>query len=195
MRKVVASALIALVGTGAFAEGSGVEDTAGPNLTLEIGGEAAGKVVIDLLPDVAPKHVARIVQLAKEGAYDDVVFHRVIEGFMAQTGDVQFGKRGGGQLQMAGVGGSQYDDLPAEFSNRSFERGMVGMARAMDPNSANSQFFIMYEPAPHLNGQYTIVGHVLEGLEVVDQIKKGPSAMNGVVQENPDYIVAATVEE
>ena len=195
MRKFVASALIALVGTGALAEGSGVADTAGPNLTLEIGGSASGKVVIDLLPDVAPKHVARIVQLAKEGAYDDVVFHRVIEGFMAQTGDVQFGKRNGGQLQMAGVGASDYDDLPAEFSTRSFERGMVGMARAMDPNSANSQFFIMYEAAPHLNGQYTIVGHVLEGLEVVDQIKKGPSAMNGVVREDPDYIVSATVEE
>ena len=195
MRKFVASALIALVGTGAFAEGSGVADTAGPNLTLEIGGSASGKVVIDLLPDVAPKHVARIVQLAKEGAYDDVVFHRVIEGFMAQTGDVQFGKRNGGQLQMAGVGASDYDDLPAEFSTRSFERGMVGMARAMDENSANSQFFIMYEAAPHLNGQYTIVGHVLEGLEVVDQIKKGPSEMNGVVREDPDYIVSATVEE
>jgi peptidylprolyl isomerase len=121
-----------------------------------------------------------------------VVFHRVIDGFMAQTGDVQFGKRGG-ETRMAGMGGSSRPDLPAEFSNRSFVRGMVGMARSSDPNSANSQFFIMFDAAPHLDGQYTIVGHVIEGMEIVDQLKKGNPAANGLV-EDPDYIVHATVE-
>ena len=194
MRKLLASVLFASLATGAFAEGSGVPDTAGPNLVLEIGGQVSGKVVIDLLPDVAPKHVERMIQLAKDGAYDGVVFHRVIEGFMAQTGDVRFGKRGG-DTTMAGVGGSDYPDLPLEASNRSFQRGMVGMARAADPNSANSQFFIMTDPATSLDGQYTLFGHVVEGLEVVDQIKKGSPYANGVVSEDPDYIVSATVEE
>jgi peptidylprolyl isomerase len=192
MRKLVLAALVSLGASGAFAEGSGVPDTDGPNLTLEVGGSVTGKVVIDLLPDVAPKHVEQIVALAGEGAYDDVVFHRVIDGFMAQTGDVQFGKRGG-ETRMAGMGGSSRPDLPAEFSNRSFVRGMVGMARSSDPNSANSQFFIMFDAAPHLDGQYTIVGHVIEGMEIVDQLKKGNPAANGLV-EDPDYIVHATVE-
>ena len=152
-----------------------------------------GKVVIALFPDLAPGHVARIKELSREGAYDGVVFHRVIEDFMAQTGDVQFGKRGA-DTSMAGMGGSKYPDLPAEFSNRSFSRGMVGMARSADPNSANSQFFIMFDAAPHLDGQYTIVGHVVEGMDLVDKIKKGDARMNGLV-EDPDYIVSATVEE
>ncbi|AOZ69282.1 peptidylprolyl isomerase [Rhodobacter xanthinilyticus] len=184
----------ALGSAAAFAQdGTTVPDGPGPNLVLQIGGSETGKVVIDLLPDVAPKHVAQITALAKEGAYDNVVFHRVIDGFMAQTGDVQFGKRGG-DLQMAGMGGSKLPDLPAEFSNRSFTRGMVGMARSADPNSANSQFFIMFDAAPHLDGQYTIVGHVVEGMDLVDKIKKGDARMNGLV-EDPDYIVSATVEE
>ncbi|MBW0157257.1 peptidylprolyl isomerase [Sedimentimonas flavescens] len=192
MRKILLATALAFAATGAWAEGSGVPDTDGPNLTLEIGGSVSGNVVIDLLPDVAPKHVEQIVALAKEGAYDDVIFHRVIEGFMAQTGDVQFGKRGG-DTRMAGVGGSERPDLPAEFSNRSFTRGMVGMARSADPNSANSQFFIMFQASPHLDGQYTIVGHVVEGLEIVDQIQKGDMRQNGLVDQ-PDYIVHATVE-
>ena len=192
MRKFLLATALAFAATGALAEGSGVPDTEGPNLTLEIGGAVSGNVGIELLPDVAPKHVEQIVALAKEGAYDDVIFHRVIDGFMAQTGDVQFGKRSG-DTRMAGVGGSERPDLPAEFSNRSFARGMVGMARSADPNSANSQFFIMFEPAPHLDGQYTIVGHVVEGMEIVDQIKKGDMRQNGLVEE-PDYIVHATVE-
>ncbi|MCV2878495.1 peptidylprolyl isomerase [Sedimentimonas flavescens] len=192
MRKILLATALAFAATGAWAEGSGVPDTDGPNLTLEIGGSVSGNVVIDLLPDVAPKHVEQIVALAKEGAYDDVIFHRVIEGFMAQTGDVQFGKRGG-DTRMAGVGGSERPDLPAEFSNRSFTRGMVGMARSADPNSANSQFFIMFQASPHLDGQYTIVGHVVEGLEIVDQIQKGDMRQNGLVDQ-PDYIVQATVE-
>ncbi|PTV94833.1 peptidylprolyl isomerase [Rhodobacter aestuarii] len=193
MRKLLAAGVLAFAASTAFAQdGTTAPDGPGPNLVLEIGGETSGRVVIDLLPDVAPQHVERITQLANEHAYDDVVFHRVIGGFMAQTGDVQFGKRGG-DIQMAGMGGSKYGDLPAEFSNRSFTRGMVGMARSADPNSANSQFFIMFEPAPHLDGQYTIVGHVIEGMEVVDTIKKGPPQLNGLV-EDPDYIVTATVE-
>ena len=193
MRKLALAAALALAATGAFAQdGTTVPDGPGPNLVLEIGGQDHGKVVIDLLPDVAPKHVARIVQLANEHAYDDVVFHRVIEGFMAQTGDVQFGKRGG-DTSMAGMGGSKYPDLPAEFSTRSFTRGMVGMARSSDPNSANSQFFIMFDAAPHLDGGYTIVGHVVEGMDVVDKIKAGDPGRNGLV-EDPDYIVSATIE-
>ncbi|MBK5947409.1 peptidylprolyl isomerase [Rhodobacter veldkampii DSM 11550] len=183
---------LALTG-GALAEtGSGVVDGPGPNLVLEVAGAAQGRVVIDLLPDVAPRHVEQITALAAEGAYDEVVFHRVIEGFMAQTGDVQFGKRAG-DLSLAGMGGSQRPDLPAEFSNRAFVRGMVGMARSQSPDSANSQFFIMFDEAPYLDGQYTIVGHVVEGMDVVDAIKKGDQRQNGLVAD-PDYIQRATVE-
>ncbi|MBS0564333.1 MAG: peptidylprolyl isomerase, partial [Proteobacteria bacterium] len=116
------------------------DDGPGPNLVIDIDGQAKGEVVIDLLPDVAPKNVARIVELAKSGAYDNVVFHRVIDGFMAQTGDVKYGKAGG-DLSQAGMGGSDLPNLPAEFSDLSFQRGVVGMARSSDPNSANSQFF------------------------------------------------------
>ncbi|THD84341.1 peptidylprolyl isomerase [Aliigemmobacter aestuarii] len=167
------------------------EDGPGPNLRIEVAGSATGTVVIDLLPDVAPKHVEQITALATEGAYDGVVFHRVIEGFMAQTGDVQFGKTGG-DTSMAGMGGSSRPDLPAEFSSVSFDRGVVGMARAMDPNSANSQFFIMFAPAPHLDGQYTVVGRVIAGMEVVDAIKRGTGS-NGEVIE-PDHMAKVTVE-
>lgn len=149
-----------------------VADGPGPNLEIEVSGGVSGTIVIDLLPDVAPKHVEQITALAAEGAYNGVVFHRVIEGFMAQTGDVQFGRAdsAGGR---AGMGGSERPDLPAEFSNVSFERGVVGMARSVDPNSANSQFFIMFAPAPHLNGQYTVVGRVVEGMDIVDQLARG----------------------
>jgi peptidylprolyl isomerase len=193
MRNLLAATLIgAFAATGAFAEGDGIPDGSGPNLALEVGGTVSGKIVIDLLPDVAPKHVEQITALAGEGAYDNVVFHRVIEGFMAQTGDVQFGKKGG-DTSMAGMGGSERADLPAEFSNRSFARGMVGMARSQSPDSANSQFFIMFDEAPYLDGQYTIVGHVVEGMEIVDALKKGDARANGAV-EDPDYIVSATVE-
>ena len=167
------------------------EDGPAPNLKIEVAGQASGIVVIDLLPDVAPKHVDQITALAGEGAYDGVVFHRVIDGFMAQTGDVQFGKTGG-DTSMAGMGGSQRPDLPAEFSAVSFERGVVGMARSMDPNSANSQFFIMFAPAPHLDGQYTVVGRVIAGMEVVDAIKRGTGS-NGEVIE-PDMMAKVTVE-
>jgi len=167
------------------------EDGPGPNLVIEVGGSAQGEIVVDLLPDAAPKHVEQIVSLAKSGAYDDVVFHRVIDGFMAQTGDVQYGKGVGGD--MAGMDGSDLPDLPAEFSSVSFDRGVVGMARSMDPNSANSQFFIMFAPAPHLDGQYTVVGRVVSGMDLVDAIKKGDGP-NGAVS-TPDRMVKVTVAE
>ena len=170
------------------------EDGPGPNLVIEVAGEAAnGTVVIDLLPEIAPKHVAQITELARIGAYDNVVFHRVLDGFMAQTGDVKFGKWGE-DLSMAGTGKSDLPNIPAEFSDHSFQRGVVGMARSSNPNSANSQFFIMFAPGEFLNGQYTVVGHVISGMEVVDAIKKGTSDLNGAVPD-PDRMVRVTVEE
>ena len=169
------------------------EDGPGPNLVIELGGATTGTIVIDMLPDVAPKHVAQITALAEEGAYDGVVFHRVIDGFMAQTGDVQFG-RVGGDTAMAGMGGSNRADIPAEFSDITFDRGVVGMARAADPNSANSQFFIMFAPAPHLDGSYTVVGRVLEGMDTVDAIKRG-RGRNGEVIGEPDRMVRVTVRD
>ena len=168
-------------------------DGPGPNLVIEVAGATTGTVTIDLASDVAPNHVAQIVALAKQGAYDGVVFHRVIEGFMAQTGDVQFGKHGS-DTSMAGTGGSELPDVKAEFSSVPFDRGVVGMARSADPDSANSQFFIMFAAAPHLDGQYTVVGHVISGMEVVDAIKKGDQAANGAVTD-PDYMAKVTVQE
>ncbi|WRH61307.1 MAG: peptidylprolyl isomerase [Fuscovulum sp.] len=170
-----------------------VTDGPGPNLMIEVAGSTTGSIVIDMAADVAPNHVAQITALAQEGAYDGVVFHRVIDGFMAQTGDVEFGKTGG-DLSGAGMGGSAKPDLAAEFSSMTFDRGVVGMARSMDPNSANSQFFIMFAPAPHLDGQYTVVGRVISGMEVVDAIKKGDQAANGAV-DAPDYMAKVTVAE
>lgn len=168
---------------------------AAPVLVLNVDTEATGEGVIEinLRDDLAPLHVERIVSLANAGAYDGVVFHRVIDGFMAQTGDVAFGKIDG-DISRAGTGGSDMPDLPAEFSNERFSRGVVGMARSQDPNSANSQFFIMYQDAPHLDGQYTIIGEVREGMEIVDAIKKGKARQNGLV-EDPDHIVSALIVE
>jgi peptidylprolyl isomerase len=165
------------------------QDGPGPNLVIEVDGQAKGTVVIDLLPDLAPQHVAQITALAGQGAYDGVVFHRVIEGFMAQTGDVEFGK--GEDLSRAGTGGSTLPDLPAEFSAETFDRGVVGMARAQSPDSANSQFFIMFAPGPFLDGQYTVVGRVVSGMEVVDAIKRG-EGQNGEVTD-PDRMAKVTV--
>lgn len=167
------------------------EDGPGPNLVIQVAGATTGRIVIDLLPDVAPKHVEQITALAKDGAYDGVVFHRVIDGFMAQTGDVEFGRHGG-DVSRAGMGGSKRPDLPAEFSDINFSRGVVGMARSQSPNSANSQFFIMFAPGPFLNGQYTVVGHVVDGMDVVDSIKKGDEAQNGLV-DDPDWMQSVTV--
>ena len=148
-----------------------------------------GQVIIQLLPDLAPGHVARIKELCAEGAYDGVVFHRVIDDFMAQTGDVQYGKTGGKDFNpaRAGMGGSSKPDLKAEFSNMSHVRGTCSMARSQMPNSANSQFFICFDDAPFLNKQYTVWGKVIEGMENVDQIKRGEPVIN------PDKMVTVRV--
>jgi peptidylprolyl isomerase len=166
---LLGSVVLAMILSGA-ASGQDLENT----LYLDL---AAGRVVIQLRPDLAPKHVARIKELTREGFYDGIIFHRVIPGFMAQTGDPTG----------TGRGGSDKPDLPAEFSNEPFVRGTIGMARTSDPNSANSQFFIMFAPAPHLNGQYTVWGQVVDGMQYVDQIAKGePPA-------HPDKIIKMQV--
>ena len=151
-----------------------------------------GPVTIKLRPDLAPNHVERITELAREGAYDNVAFHRVIDGFMAQTGDVQHGKPDGNP-GLAGTGGSSKPDLKAEFSDESHVRGTCSMARAQNPNSANSQFFICFEDAPHLNRQYTVWGEVADGMDNVDKLKRG-SGGGGAVTD-PDRIVSMTVVE
>ncbi|MEQ1939257.1 peptidylprolyl isomerase [Mesorhizobium sp. CN5-321] len=152
-----------------------------------------GDVTVALRPDLAPKHVAQIKKLVREHAYDNVAFHRVIGGFMAQTGDVKFGNmKKGFDPNLVGTGGSELPDLPAEFSSEHFVRGVVGMARSQDPNSANSQFFIMFAPAPPLDGQYTVVGDVESGMEAVDKIRKGDDAQNGAVSQ-PDRMVKVRI--
>lgn len=178
------AAVLAIVAAPAAATG----------IAIEVAGEGAnGTITIDLLEDVAPAHAERISGLAAAGAYDGVVFHRVIEGFMAQTGDVQFGTDPS-NLSQAGRGGSDQPDLPAEFSDLPFDRGVVGMARSQNPNSANSQFFIMFEPGHFLNGQYTVVGTVTEGLDVLDAIKLG-TGPNGSVVGVPDVMKTVTVTD
>jgi len=153
-----------------------------------------GEVVIELLADVAPKHAERMKQLARDKAYDGVAFHRVIDGFMAQTGDVAHGDMEDGfDLRRAGTGGSKQPNLPAEFSKLPFQRGIVGMARSQDPNSGNSQFFIMFAPAPSLDGKYTVVGEVEKGMELVDKIKKGDAAANGSV-DKPDRMIKVRIQ-
>ena len=169
-------------------------DGPGPNLVIDVSGQANGQVVIDLLPDVAPRHVTQMTALAQSGAYNNVVFHRVIDGFMAQTGDVQHGKVGADQ-SLAGTGASDLPDIPAEFSDITFQRGTVGMARSNSPDSANSQFFIMFAPGDFLNGNYTVVGHVIQGMEVVDQIKRGEADLNGAVSDEPDVMLRVTVTQ
>lgn len=165
---------MALLSAPAFAQ----EGTPHFILTLE-----GGEVDIELMSELAPKHVERIVTLTNEGFYNGVAFHRVLDGFMAQAGDPSG----------TGGGGSTYPNLPAEFSKDvSFQRGVLGMARKEDPNSANSQFFIMYADAPHLNGKYTIFGKVVSGMEFVDALKKGPPP--GGVVVDPDHIVSARIE-
>ena len=150
-----------------------------------------GDVKIKLFPDVAPNHVERIKSLANEGKYNGVVFHRVIDGFMAQTGDVQYGNSSNADfdLNRAGMGGSNLPNLKQEFSNLPHDRGTLSMVRSQDPNSANSQFFICFKAAPFLDRQYTVFGKVLEGMEFVDKIKRGDENKNGSVG-NPDKIVS-----
>lgn len=180
-------AALALIAGPAAAIAAGLE--------IEIAGEGAnGTVTIDLFEDVAPNHAERLTTLAARGAYDGVAFHRVIDGFMAQTGDVQFGKVKGGDMSRAGMGGSDLPNLEAEFSDVPFDRGVVGMARSQDPDSANSQFFIMFKAGHFLNGQYTAVGRVTDGMEVIDAIKRG-KGQNGSVIGRPDAMSTVTVTE
>ena len=150
-----------------------------------------GDVKIELFSDTAPNHVKRIKELADGGKYDNVVFHRVIDGFMAQTGDVKFGNSSSKDfdLRRAGMGGSNLPDLQAEFNDLPHEKGTLSMARSSDPNSANSQFFICFQAAPFLDRQYTVFGKVIEGMEHVDKIKRGDSDNNGSVTD-PDKIIS-----
>ena len=150
-----------------------------------------GDVKIEMYPDVAPNHVKRIQELANSGQYDNVVFHRVIDGFMAQTGDVKFGNSSNDKfdLRRAGMGGSDLPDLKEEFNDLPHERGTLSMARSQDPNSANSQFFICFKEASFLDRQYTVFGKVIEGMEVVDKIKRGDENNNGSVTD-PDKIIS-----
>ncbi len=150
-----------------------------------------GDVKIELFEDVAPNHVKRIKELANDGKYDNVVFHRVIDGFMAQTGDVKFGNSESKDfdLRRAGMGGSDLPDLNQEFSSLPHDRGTLSMARSSDPNSANSQFFICFKPAPFLDRQYTVFGKVIEGMDLVDKIKRGDESNNGSVKD-PDKIIS-----
>ena len=162
----------------AFLAGPALAD----GLEIDVTGEANGTITIDLFEDVAPLHVAQITAIAAAGGYDGVVFHRVIDGFMAQTGDGQFGN---------GTGGSNKPDLKAEFNNTSHLRGTVSMARTAVPDSANSQFFICFGPTPHLDGQYTVFGQVVKGMEFIDGLKKG-SGQGGEVTD-PDKMISVKV--
>ena len=179
---------LAMAGSAAMAQEQATDPENTMIITLK-----DGDVVIRLRPDLAPKHVEQIKKLVREGAYDNVAFHRVIPGFMAQTGDVQFGDMNEGfNPGRAGTGGSNLPDIPAEFTDESFERGTVGMARAQNPNSANSQFFIMFDQGHFLNGQYTVFGEVVSGMEFVDNIKKGAQANNGSVSD-PDRMIKVVI--
>ena len=158
-------------------------------MQIELSGNAEGLIQIELLENIAPDHVHQIIKLVNKKKYDGVAFHRVIEGFMAQTGDVQFGNvLTGYSSGMVGRGGSDLDNIEAEFSNIPFDRGIVGMARAQDPNSANSQFFIMFQDGHFLNENYTVFGKVLSGMDIVDKIKKGDSNKNGMIEKDPDFM-------
>ena len=189
IRRTFLKIVTALVFAAAPVFAADPEDT----LVVEIGGSTTGTVEIELLPDVAPGHVARIKELARAGKYDNVVFHRVIDGFMAQTGDVQFGTRDAFSQGRAGMGGSDMPDLVAEFSAEPHIEGVVSMARAQNPNSANSQFFIVFGDATFLDNQYTVFGRVTSGMDVVHSIKKGDRNANGAVQD-PDYMVSVRVK-
>ena len=169
--------LLALMAGPAFSAG----------LEIKVAGESVnGTIKIDLLEDLAPLHAAQITALAADGAYDGVVFHRVINGFMAQTGDVQFGKDPS-DMSRAGMGGSDLANIPAEFSDVPFDRGVVGMARSQSPDSANSQFFIMFAPGYFLNNQYTVIGRVTEGMDIVDVLKHG-DPRTGAIDGKPDVM-------
>ncbi|MFP6855125.1 MAG: peptidylprolyl isomerase, partial [Opitutales bacterium] len=150
-----------------------------------------GQIIIEMYPDTAPKHVARIKELARAGKYDGVAFHRVMEGFMAQTGDVKFGNVKEFNADRVGTGGSDKPDLPAEFNKRKHDRGACSMARSSNPNSANSQFFICFKSAGFLDGQYTVWGQVVKGMDHVDKIKRGVPGSGSV--NDPDHMVKVSV--
>jgi peptidylprolyl isomerase len=191
-RDLMCITLAIVLGTGALPAlaASQPPSDAANTMTITL---KTGDVVIQLMPKVAPKNVAQVEALARAGKYDNVVFHRVIDGFMAQTGDVQYGNaKAGYDPQKVGTGGSSLPNLPAEFSDVPFKRGVVGMARTNDPNTANSQFFIMLADYPPLNGQYTVIGNVVSGMNNVDAIKKGDEANNGAVTD-PDRMLKVTV--
>ena len=181
MRKL----LLILLFSGSSAFSAGLE------ITIAGDGFATGIVQIDLLEEVAPLHVAQITTLASNGTYDGVVFHRVIKGFMAQTGDVRFGKDAS-DMSRAGMGGSELPDVTAEFSEVAYDRGIVGMARSQSPDSANSQFFIMFAPGYFLNGQYTVVGRVTKGMDLIDQLKLGDPS-SGAIDGMPDRMLKVSV--
>ncbi|MGL4489864.1 MAG: peptidylprolyl isomerase [Rhizobiaceae bacterium] len=184
--------LCLLAATAVLASLASLAQAASPEDTMVITLKD-GDVTIALRPDLAPKHVEQIKALTRKGFYDGVVFHRVMDGFMAQTGDGQYGDSDGNyDLAAAGTGGSDLPNIPAEFSKEPFARGTVGMARSQDPNSANSQFFIMFAPGDFLNGEYTVVGTVESGMELVDKIKRGDDAQNGVVSD-PDKMVKVKI--
>ncbi len=176
--RLIASIAAAMMVLAAFSTNASADEN---TVLMET---SQGNVVIQLRPDLAPKHVDQIKLLVKDGFYDGIVFHRVIDGFMAQTGDPTG----------TGSGGSKLPDLPAEFTQTPFVRGVLGMARTQDPNSANSQFFIMFDAAPHLDGQYTVVGEVTEGMEFVDKLKKGDPAGGGMVDQ-PDKIIKMQMQD
>ncbi|KAA6405552.1 peptidylprolyl isomerase [Candidatus Tokpelaia sp.] len=195
--RLIAYALFAVFGLALAAQAAGIQGGDKGNILL-LTVNAAGKdsiIAIKLRPDLAPRHVEQIKKLVQEGAYNNVVFHRVIDGFMAQTGDVRYGNRQHYDADNVGTGGSHYADIPAEFSDEPFKRGTVGMARSQNPDSANSQFFICYADAAFLNKQYTIVGNVVKGMNNVDRLKKGSNADNGKVEGKPDYIVKAQLAD
>lgn len=183
--------------------------SAATGLKIHVAGKSNGQIEIDLFEDIAPKHAAQITALAESGFYDGVYFHRVIDGFMAQTGDGQFARTGSQERGSWGRGGSDLPDIPAEFSDIAFDRGVVGMARAGDPqcagrpncqerqqflDSGNSQFFIMFDPQHFLNGKYTVIGRVISGMEVVDAIQRGDSR-SGAVSGTPDRMVTVEVTD
>jgi Peptidyl-prolyl cis-trans isomerase (rotamase) - cyclophilin family len=192
MIKHIRSAFAALALGATLVAAPALAQSGKPHLILTL---EDGVVDIELLPEIAPKHVERIVTLTEAGEYDGVVFHRVIEGFMAQTGDIANGDSDDPSynLAYAGMGGSDLPDVEAEFSSESFQRGVVGAARSQNPNSFNSQFFITTADASFLDGQYTVFGKVLSGMEAVDALEKGPQSQNGAVA-NPDKIVSARIE-
>lgn len=181
-----------VIGATALTAAPAFAQSGAPHLMLTL---EAGVVDIELLPALAPKHVERIIALTEQGAYDGVVFHRVIDGFMAQTGDVKFGKTGAADfdLSRAGMGGSDLPDVEAEFNAESFQPGAVGAARSQDPNSFNSQFFVVTADASFLDGQYTVFGTVISGMDLINGLEKGPKEQNGAVA-NPDKIVTAKIE-